>query len=62
MIKKVGSGGRKGIVKVYNDGGQLDSELWSAELAQGDDEEEIAENQTAKVVGIRSIILLIEKE
>lgn len=49
-------------MKVYNDGGQLDSELWSAELAQGDDEEEIAENQTAKVVGIRSIILLIEKE
>ncbi len=59
VIHRVRRGGR-GIVRAYNENGQLDPELWSAELATNS--EEILENQTARVVGIRSIILLIEKE
>ncbi len=59
VLRKV-SRNERGIVRVYRDDGKLDSELWSAELASNG--EEIQENHAARVVGIRSIILLIENK
>ena len=60
VIKKV-TRNERGIVRIHKEGGDLDPELWSAELATIDNTE-IQENQTAKVVGIRSVILLIEPQ
>lgn len=59
VLKKV-AGNERGIVRVYRDDGKLDPELWSAELATNG--AEIQENQLARIVGMRSIILLIEAQ
>ena len=59
VLKKV-AGNERGIVRVYRDDGKLDPELWSAELAANG--AEIQENQFARIVGMRSIILLIEAQ
>ena len=59
VLKKV-AGNERGIVRVYRDDGKLDPELWSAELAKNG--AEIQENQFARIVGMRSIILLIEAQ
>jgi hypothetical protein len=53
------SRGKRGLVKIYRDDGMLDPELWSAEGAQGG---EIEANATARVIGIRSIILLVGRD
>lgn len=58
VVKKI-SKGERGIVRIYKDNGDLDPELWSAEGVNGS---EIEENSTAKVVGIRSIIVLVERD
>lgn len=58
VIKKISREDR-GIVRIYKDDGDLDHELWSAE---GVDGSEIEENRVAKVVGIRSIIVLVEQD
>jgi membrane protein implicated in regulation of membrane protease activity len=47
----------RGIVKVYKKDGLLDNELWSAETKNG---ENLVEGKDAKIVGLRSIILLVE--
>jgi membrane protein implicated in regulation of membrane protease activity len=47
--------GHMGIVRVYDQNGRLEPELWSAESRQT-----ITEGQAADVVGIRSIVLLIK--
>ena len=49
----------RGVVKVFRDDGSLDPELWSAESMS---HEEISENQICRIVGLRSIIALIEPE
>jgi membrane protein implicated in regulation of membrane protease activity len=63
VIKKVARNAR-GLVRVYRDNGELDSELWSAELSDKEEDAstEIGENIVAKVVGMKSIVLLIERE
>lgn len=48
---------RRGIVKLYNKDGLLDHELWSAETISG---EVLEKGKEAKIVGLRSIILLVE--
>lgn len=58
VIKRV-SKDQTGIVRVFTDDSRLDPEMWSAELARG---EVVEEGRTAKVVGIRSIILMIEED
>lgn len=58
VIKRV-SADQRGIVKVYRDGTNLDPETWSAELARGG---MIEEGKTAKIVGIRSIVLQVEDD
>jgi len=47
--------GYVGIVRVYDQNGRLEPELWSAESRQS-----IAEGQTAEVIQVRSIVLLIK--
>jgi len=47
----------RGIVKLYRDNGELDPELWSAELVEG---EEIQEGSNARAVAARGIILRVE--
>lgn len=47
----------RGIVKLYRDNGELDPELWSAELAEG---EEMPEGSKARVVAARGIILQVK--
>jgi membrane protein implicated in regulation of membrane protease activity len=59
VVKKIAPNER-GIVRVYRDDGQLDPELWSAELVTLG--QEIVENRTAIVVGMRSIILLVKPD
>ena len=54
VVKRVEKG-RMGIVRVYGQNGRLEPELWSAESRQT-----IAEGQTAEVMEIRSIVLLIK--
>lgn len=56
VVKKI-MPGERGVVKVYREDGRLDPELWSAESKLA-----IGENQTARVVGTRSIILLLEPD
>lgn len=56
VIKSV-SKEERGIVKVYKKNGWLDHELWSAESNNG---EMLEEGKEAKIVGLRSIILLVE--
>lgn len=51
------SGAERGIVKVYRPDGMLDDELWSAESSGGD---RIEKGKDVQVIGIRSIILLVE--
>jgi hypothetical protein len=51
--------GHYGIVRLYTNEGALENETWSAELAHGDT---IEEGRTAKVVGMRSIVLIIERD
>jgi membrane protein implicated in regulation of membrane protease activity len=58
VLKKVAKNER-GIVRVHREDGRLDPELWSAELVRRDGSE-IDEKQTARIVGMRSIIVLIE--
>ena len=50
---------QRGVVKVYRDGTNLDPETWSAELARG---AMIEEGKTAKIVGMRSIVLQVEDD
>jgi membrane protein implicated in regulation of membrane protease activity len=59
VVRKI-SPDRRGIVRVYRDDGKLDPELWSAESVTS--RTEIDENQTAIIVGMRSIILLVEPQ
>jgi membrane protein implicated in regulation of membrane protease activity len=54
VVKRV-ERGRMGIVRVYGQNGRLEPELWSAESSQT-----ISEGQTAEVMEIRSIVLLIK--
>jgi membrane protein implicated in regulation of membrane protease activity len=54
VVKRV-DGGSMGIVRVYSQDGRLEPELWSAESSQT-----ISEGQTAEVMEIRSIVLLIK--
>jgi hypothetical protein len=56
VVKKI-MPGERGVVKVYREDGRLDPELWSAESKLA-----IDENQTARIVGMRSIILLLEPD
>jgi|GEM_PF-1991556 hypothetical protein len=58
VIKKVSSRER-GLVRVYQKDGSLNPELWSAETTG---HFEIEEGRTAKVVGMKSIVLLIERD
>ncbi len=58
VIKRVGVD-QRGVVKVYRDGTNLDPETWSAELACGG---MIEEGKTAKIVGMRSIVLQVEDD
>lgn len=57
LVVKAVTKGTRGIVKLYRDNGELDPELWSAELAEG---EEIPEGSNARVVAARGIILQVE--
>ena len=56
VIKSI-SKQERGIVKVYKKKGWLDHELWSAETNNG---ERVEEGTDSKIVGLRSIILLVE--
>lgn len=58
VVRRV-MGNHRGIVKVYFDDSHLGSETWSAESTRS---EVIEEGRTAKVVGMKSIILLVENE
>ena len=49
----------RGVVRVYEDGGNLNPELWSAET---ESEAWLDQNTFAKVIGMRGIVLLIEPE
>ena len=46
-------------MKVYKEDGKLDPELWSAELVDSS-RQIVNENNIAKVVGIKGIILLVD--
>ena len=59
VVKAVGRS-QKGIVRIFDTDGELNPELWSAELARAEGVKEIGENQVARVVGTRSVILLVE--
>jgi hypothetical protein len=59
LVVKRASREKAGVVRLYSDEGSLDPETWSAELARGDT---IEEGITARVTGIRSIILIIDKD
>lgn len=50
---------RRGIVRVFSEDNHLGHETWSAEVTGT---ESIEEGRTAKVVGQKSIILLVEGE
>ena len=58
VIRRV-SASQRGVVKVYRDATNLDPETWSAELARG---VVIEEGKTAKIVGMRSIVLQVEDD
>ena len=59
MIKKV-TKSERGIVQVYKVDDRLDNELWSAELSDSSDVSEIKQGQIGRIVGMKSIILLVE--
>jgi hypothetical protein len=59
VVKKI-MPNERGIVKMYRDDGNLDSELCSAESATTG--AKTGENQTAIAIGMRSVILLIEPQ
>ena len=59
VVKKIAPNER-GIVKVYRDDAKLDPELWSVESVTIG--AETGENQTAIVVGMRSVVLSIEPQ
>ena len=60
VMKQVGTNER-GIVRVYRSNGELDPELWSAELANSlGSVNAINEGEIARVVTMKSIILQIE--
>jgi membrane protein implicated in regulation of membrane protease activity len=54
VVKRV-ERGRMGIVRLYGQNGRLEPELWSAESRQT-----ITEGETAEVMEIRSIVLLVK--
>ena len=54
VVKRV-ERGRAGIVRVYDQNGRLEPELWSAESRQT-----IVEGQKAEVTQVRSIVLLVK--
>jgi len=54
VVKRV-ERGRMGIVRVYRQNDRLEPELWSAESRHT-----IAEGQTAEVVQVRSVVLLVK--
>lgn len=58
VISRV-SAGQRGIVKLYRDENHLDPETWSAEATR---DRVIEEGKTARVVGMKSIILEIEED
>ncbi len=59
VIKKV-TKSERGIVQVYKVDDRLDNELWSAELSDSSDVSEIKQGQFGRIVGMKSIILLVE--
>lgn len=58
LVVKRMDANRRGIVRVFSDDSHLSYETWSAESNQA---RAIEEGRTAKVVGLKSIILLVEE-